>query len=127
MEYQNIENLLGKPNNQLSKFRTRNWVGVSDYSNGTNEAGKQIKFYTWMLMPSLCDYSDAYILVKATLTITRAGAGAAAKNADTRNKEITFKNFVPFTKYNQINNTQVGNAGCPDTVMPMRNLIDSGL
>ena len=79
MEYQNIANLLGKPNNQLSKFRTRNWVGVSDYSNGTNEAGKQIKFYTWMLMPSLCDYSDAYILVKA------------------------------------------------DTVMPMRNLIDSGL
>ena len=39
-----------------------------------------------MLISSLCDYSDAYILVTRTMTITRAEAEGAAKLADERNK-----------------------------------------
>ena len=40
-----------------------------------------------MLRPSLCDYVDAYILVKGSITITGAGDNAAARRADERNKE----------------------------------------
>ena len=40
-----------------------------------------------MLRPSLCDYADAYILVKGSITITGAGDNAAARRADERNKE----------------------------------------
>ena len=39
-----------------------------------------------MLRSSLCDYSDAYILVSGTITITGAGADDAAKRLDERNK-----------------------------------------
>ena len=44
-----------------------------------------------MLKPSLCRYSDSYILVSGTMTITRAGADDAAKRLDERNKGIIFK------------------------------------
>ena len=40
-----------------------------------------------MLRPSLCDYADAYILVKGSITITGAGDNAAARRVDERNKE----------------------------------------
>ena len=51
-----------------------------------------------MLRSSLCDYADAYILVKGTITITGAGNDAAARQADERNKGVIFKNYAPFTK-----------------------------
>ena len=41
-----------------------------------------------MLTSCLCDYSDSYILVKGTITITRAGTDAAARQADETNKTI---------------------------------------
>ena len=64
MEYQKITNLLDESSNKTSKFRTKNWVEINDESRGTYEDDKQIKFRTTMLKSSLCDYSDAYILVK---------------------------------------------------------------
>ena len=51
-----------------------------------------------MLRSSLCDYSDAYILVSGTVTITGAGADDAAKRLDERNKGVIFKNCAPFTE-----------------------------
>lgn len=39
-----------------------------------------------MLNSSFCDYSDAYILVKGTITITGIGTDAVAQRADERNK-----------------------------------------
>ena len=81
MEYQKIWNLLNNESNQPSKFRTRNWVEINDRSRGTYSPNKQIKFKTSMLRSSLCDYSDAYILVKGNITVNNtAGAGAAANN-----------------------------------------------
>ena len=78
-----------------------------------------------MLKSSLCDYSDAYILVKGTITITGAGADAAARQADERDKGVAFKNCAPFTNcISEINNTQVDNAKVIDIVMPMYNLIE---
>ena len=77
-----------------------------------------------MLKSSLCDYSDAYILVKGRITITGAGANAAARQADERDKGVAFKNCAPFTNcMSEINNTQVDNAKDIDIVMPMYNLI----
>ena len=73
-----------------------------------------------MLKSSLCDYSDAFILVKGTITIEGAGVDAAARQADERDKGLIFKNCAPFTNcISEINNTQVGNAKGMDIVMPM--------
>ena len=78
-----------------------------------------------MLRSNLCDYSDAYILVKGTITITGTGADAAAKQSDERNKGVTFKNCAPFTKcISRINNTDIYTAQDLDIVMPMYNLIE---
>ena len=79
-----------------------------------------------MLRSSLCDYSDAYILVKGKI-ITGKGEDAAAKQADERDKGVVFKKCAPFTNCtSKINNTQVGNAKDIDIVMSMYNLIKYG-
>ena len=126
MEYQKIANLLDdNKSNQPSKFRTENWVEINDESRGTYNVNSQIKFKTTMLKSSLCNYSDAYILVKGTITIAGAGADAAARQADERDKGVIFKNRAPFTNcISEINNTQVDNAKDIDIVMPMYNLIE---
>ena len=86
MEYQKIANLLDNTWNQPSKFRTRNWVEINDESRGTYTSN-DIKFKTTMLRSNLCDYADAYILVKRTITITGAGdAAAAARQAYERDR-----------------------------------------
>ena len=76
-----------------------------------------------MLRSSLCNNSDAYILVKGNISVNNtAGAGAAANNID---KKVIFKNFAPFTNcISKINNTQIDNAEYIDIVMPMYNLIE---
>ena len=125
MEYHKIANFLDdNKSNQPSRFRTKNWVEINDESRGTYNVNSQIKFKTTMLKSSLCDYSDACILVKGTITITGAGNDAAARQADERDKGVVFKNCAPFTNFiSKINNTQVGNAKDIDIVMPMYNLI----
>ena len=47
-----------------------------------------------MLRSSLCDCSDAFILVKGTIIVTNTGTDAAPNNA---NKKVIFKNCTPFT------------------------------
>ena len=78
MEYQKIANLLESTSDNLSKFRTRNWVEINDDSRGTY-SNADTKFKTTMLKSNLCDYADAYIPVKGTITITGAGDDAAAR------------------------------------------------
>ena len=124
MEYQKIANLLDTESNQPSKFRTRNWVEINDESRGTYTSN-DIKFKTTMLRSNLCDYVDAYILVKETIAITGAGDDDAAKRLDEQNKGVTFKNCAPFTKcISSINNTDRDNAQDVDIAMPMYNLIE---
>ena len=125
MEYQKIANLMDDTSNQPFKFRTKNWVEINDESKGTYNVNSQIKFKTIMLKSSLCDYSNAYILVKGKITITGAGADAAARQADERDKAVAFKNCAPFINcISEINNTQVDNAEDIDIVMPMYTLIE---
>ena len=124
MEYKKIVNLIHDDTlNQPSKFRTRNWVEINDESRGAYNVNSQIKFKTTMLKSSLCDYSDAYILVKGTITVNNTAAqGAAASNT---NKKVIFKNCAPFTNcISEINNTQIDNAKDINIVMPMYNLIE---
>ena len=138
MEYQKITNLLDKEvglsaSNQPSKFRTRNWVEITDESRETYTSN-YIKFETTMLRSNLCDYADAYILVNETITITWDAGPAkgrteaqllAARLADDRDEGVAFKNCAPFTKcIRRINNTDIDTAQDIDIAMSMYNLIE---
>ena len=76
-----------------------------------------------MLRSSLCDYRDAYILVKGNISVSNTAAeGAAANTAD---EKVIFKNCAPFTNcISKINNTQIDNAEYIDIVMATYNLIE---
>ena len=133
MEYQKIINLLDNTPNQPSKFRTRKWVEINDDSRGRYNTNSQIKFKTSVLKSCLCDYSDAYILVKGNITITgdagpparRTDAQLAAARGTDESKEVTFKTCAPFTCCtSEINNTQKDNAKDVDAVMPIYYLIE---
>ena len=116
MEYQKIANFLDSASNQPSKFRARNRVEINNESTETYTSN-DIKFKTTMLRPNLCDYADAYILVKGTITITgNAGPAAGrteaqsltARQADERNKGVIIRNCAPFTKcISRVNNTDI--------------------
>ena len=115
--------MLDDASNQPSKFKTKNWVEVNDESRGTYNVNSQIKFKTTLLKSSLCDYSDAYILVKGKI-ITGTGDDAAARQADERDKGVAFKNCAPFTDcISEMNSTQIGNCKDIDIVMPLYNLL----
>ena len=98
MEYDKINNnlLLSEDNEnemseQLSKFVTREYVRVNSLSNTYNE-NKSIRFKTLMLRSNLCDYSDDYILVKGTITVTALGVNNNAGNIrDKGNRPLILK------------------------------------
>ena len=78
-----------------------------------------------MLRSSLCDYGDAYILIKRNITVNDTAADGAAVN--NTNKKVIFKKCAPFTsRISKINNTQIDNAEYIDIVMPTYNLIEYG-
>ena len=76
-----------------------------------------------MLRTNLCDYIDAYILVKGTITVDNTAAADA--DANNTNKKVIFKYYASFTScISRINNTQIDDAQYIDVVMPMYNLIE---
>ena len=114
------DNLLDNTPNQAS--RNGNNV-INDGARGTYNTNSQIKFTTLTLKSSLCDYSDAYILVKGAITI--APAPAPASKAENNNKEVAFKYCAAFTdSISEINIMQIDNAKGMDVVMSMYNLIE---
>ena len=70
---------------KLSKFVTREYVRVNGLSNTYNE-NKSIQFKTSMLRSNLCYYSDAYILVKGTVTVRVLRANNGANNIRDKKK-----------------------------------------
>ena len=91
MEYKKKKNLLGNTVNQPSTFKTKNLV--------------EKKFETSMIKSSLCYYSDAYILVKGTIAITKTLASRRAVAPNNINKKVIFKNCARFTDcIREINN-----------------------
>ena len=116
MVYQKIINLLDDTTNQPSKYRTRNWVEANDDNS-------YIRFKTSVIRSNFCGYSNAYILVKGTITVLNTSAAGAAVN--NTNKKVRFKNCAWFTDcITERNNTQVNDAQKTDVVMPMYNLIE---
>ena len=128
MEYDKINNLLLSEDNeseQLSKFVTREYVRVNSLSNTYNE-NKSIRFKTPMLRSNLCDYSDGYILVKGTTTVTAPGVNNNANNIrDKRNRPVILKNNAPFVScITRINGELIEDADDLDIVMSMYNLLE---
>ena len=128
MEYDKINNLLLSEDNeskQLSKFVTKKYVEVSSLSNTYNE-NKLIRFKTPMLRSNLCDYSDAYILVKGTITVTAPGVNNNADNIrDKRNRPLILENNAPFVScITRINGELIEDADDLDIVMSMYNLLE---
>ena len=120
MEYKKIIKLVDDTPNQPTKFQAKHWVEINDESRVTCNTNSQIKFKTSMLRSSLCDYSDAHILVRGTITEAEVAAGGGNNNI-----QEVFKNCAPFTNYiNEINNTKIDNAKNIDIVIPMYDLIE---
>ena len=83
MEYQKITNLLSNTPDKVPRFITKKWIEVHDQSAETYNTTKQIRFKTLMLRSDLCDYSDAYIVVKGIIT---ASATAGVNNVRDKKK-----------------------------------------
>ena len=73
---QKIINLLNVSDNENSKFASKKWYIINSESNGNYSHEIEIKFLTSSLESSLCDYSDAYILVTGNIVVTRTIAAA---------------------------------------------------
>ena len=69
--------MLNGSDNENSKFTTKRWYVIDSESKGNYSHPDPIKFLTKSIESSLCDYSDAYILVTGNITVTRTIATAA--------------------------------------------------
>ena len=110
-----IINLLNNSSNEESKFATTKWYVIdSRIAKGKYKQGDTITFETGTIKSSLCDYSDAFILVTGNVTV--------AANNDT---DVAFKNCAPFsTCTTKINDVFVDEANHIYIAMPMYNLIE---
>ena len=73
MEFQKIPNFLDTTSDDkdLPKFVTKKLVEFYDQSGGNYNVNKEIRIKTSMLRSDLCDFSDAYIVVKGNITVTK--------------------------------------------------------
>ena len=115
METQKIVNLLNGSDNDNSKFATKKWYIIDSESNGNYSHDDEIKFLTRSIESSLCDYSDAYILVTGSIT-------ALPNNAAT---QVVFKSCAPFEKcITEINETFIDKTDLINITIFMYNLIE---
>ena len=115
MEFQKIVNFLDRTSDDkdLPKFITKKWIEVDDQSGGNYIVNKEIRNKIPMLRSDLCNFNDAYIVVKGIITVTEPD------NAK-RNKEVAFKNNAPFINcISKINDVKIDNAEDLDLVMLM--------
>ena len=96
------------------KFVTRKWNIVSGQLNVNYDVGNEIIYNTEILKPNLCDYNNAYILVRSDTTVIVTPA-----------KQVSFKTCAPYSKcITKINGATIGDAEDLDIFMPIYNLID---
>ena len=120
MEFPKIVNFLDTTSDDkdLPKFFTKKWIEVYNQSEKNYNPNKEIRFKTSMLISDLCDFSDAYIVVKGIITVTNP-------NNAKRNKAAAFKDNAPFiNSISKINGVKTYNAEDLDVVMPMYNLLE---
>ena len=134
MKTQKIVNWLNSPENEYSKLAIKRWYVIDSASKSGSSHEDLIKFLTKSIESTLCDYSDAYILVTRNITVTKivaASAGSPAGTQPQRKQPLTaatrvaYKNCAPFKNFRtEINDTFVDYADFIDTAMPMYNLIE---
>ena len=101
---------------KYQKFVTKKWIEVQSQSGNTYNTSKPIRFKTSMLRTDVCDYFDAYVWEKGTITVTDPNSNA---NFDRR---LTFKNNAPFIScFSKIKGELVEDL---DIVIPMYNLLE---
>ena len=73
MEFQKITNFLDitSDNKDLTKFVTEKWIEVYDQSQEKYDINKEIRIKTSMLRSDLCDFGNAYIVVKGNITVVK--------------------------------------------------------
>ena len=119
MENHKISKLLD--NSTASKFLTTKFIDINDLLTGQYSVNKNIRFKTPTLRSDLCDYSNAYIVVKGTVYLL---ASAANENNKVE-KDIVLKNNAPFKScISKIKNTVIDNAKDLNIVMPMYDLLE---
>ena len=95
MEYKSITNLLYNTPYRPSKFTIKIYWNLMNHERGTYKEDNQSRFKSLMLRSSLCDNSDACILVKGTIAVPKE-TGAALNYS---NKKLIFKYYAPFTNW----------------------------
>ena len=144
MEFQKITNFLdiNSDNKDLPRFDTKKWIEVYDQSEGNYNVNKEIRIKTSVLRWDLCDFSDAYIVVRGNIIVdkktftandfdepnnteTIATAINNANNNEFGKKKLAFKNNAPFINCtSKINVIKIDNAEALDVVIPMYNLLE---
>ena len=73
MEFQKLVNFLDTTSDDkdLPRFVTKKWIEIYDQSEGNYNGNKEIRIKISTLRSDLCDFSDAYIVVKGTITVVR--------------------------------------------------------
>ena len=125
--------MLNSSENEYSKFARRKWYIIESKTTGGYSHHEPMKFITGSIESSLCEYSDAYILVTGDITVTRTIAVPAGSPAGTQPQRkqgltavtsVVFKNCAPSKKCRtEINVTFVDEADFINITMPMYNLI----
>ena len=125
MKYQNITNFLNTTSDNAPRFITKKWIEVHEQSFSAEDRykpSKQMRFKKSMLRSDLCNFSDAYTVVKGTNPLTKTNVRGII---DIRNSFLAFKNNAPFTNcISKINNGFIDNAEDLDVVMLMYNLLE---
>ena len=125
MEAQKIVNLLNSPENEYSKFATKKWDVIDSETQGSYLHYDSIKFLTGLLESSLCDDSDAYILVTGYLAVKRRNAADTVDIKLASATQVVFKNCTPFKDYRtEINETFVDYADFINIAMSAYNFIE---
>ena len=121
MEFQKIVNFLDITfdDKNLLRFVTKKWIEVYDQLEKNYSPNKEIRIKTLMPRSDLCDFNDAYIVVKGDITLE------GDKDANKRNKSLAFKNKAPFINcILKINGIKIDNLEDLDVIMSMYNLLD---
>ena len=143
MTFQKIVNFLDitSDDKNFPKFVAKKWIEVYDQSQKKYSPNKEIRIKTSMLRSDLCDYSDAYIVVKGNIvnkkTFTandieepnNTAANVTATNTANDNvfgeKKLVLKNNAPFINcVSKINGVKIDNAEDLDVAMSMYNLLE---
>ena len=121
MEFQKTVNFLDTTSDDkvLPSFFTKKSIKVFDQSKRNYNVNKEITMKTSMLRSDLCDFNDAYNVVKGYITLE------GDNDANKRNKNLAFKNNAPFINcISKINGLKNDNAEYLDVVIPMYNLLE---